>query len=349
MPNLLSLTYPEPLQPVDTWQVFDSTKVLCFMRCPRKYFFEYVLGWRSENPSIHLEFGSAWHLALEFMLQNLDETNSYSDEVVAEAYSRFLDYYRGYFPASSDAETAPKNPSNAFKALVQYQELYKREPWKVLYTEIAGASLISEDRTIHFKMDTILESEERGIFSMDHKTAGRDGKQTRSQFDNAFQLGTYTHALYMLYPPEQVYGAEINLAILRKGGNAFVRIPQVRTLETMEAWLWMANYWVAQLEMNYTWLSECSTDDTILQAFPKCSAGCGNYGGCSHAALCTAWSNPLTRAEKPPVGMCVSHWDPRENEEQAQWVLSSEGIEKGGRKEKNPTPVEVEEVDIFQL
>jgi CRISPR/Cas system-associated exonuclease Cas4 (RecB family) len=56
------------MQEHETWQVLDATKLQTYMRCPRKFFFNYVLGWKSEIPSNHLVFGSAWHMAMEVLL-----------------------------------------------------------------------------------------------------------------------------------------------------------------------------------------------------------------------------------------------------------------------------------------
>jgi hypothetical protein len=61
------------------------------MECPSSYFYEYILGWRPENPNLHLEFGKAWHFAMEHLIL---------EAIIAkqsnEAYQLFLEHYRQF-------------------------------------------------------------------------------------------------------------------------------------------------------------------------------------------------------------------------------------------------------------
>ena len=90
----------------EIWDVLDSTKIKAYLECPRKFFYEYVVGWRSIEPNIHLEFGKAWHLAMEHLL-----VKGYEDEELVQAYTLFHNHYRKYFPEVMDDVYAPKNLS----------------------------------------------------------------------------------------------------------------------------------------------------------------------------------------------------------------------------------------------
>ena len=94
MEKLTDLDYPVPKH--DSWNVLDSTKIQSFMDCPRGFFFSYILGWRKEEPSIHLIFGSAWHDAMEHLANN-----GYGKASVEEAYEKFCATYGEYYPCNT--------------------------------------------------------------------------------------------------------------------------------------------------------------------------------------------------------------------------------------------------------
>lgn len=112
------------LQPHETWNVQDSTKIQEFMCCPRRYFFRYVLGWVYEEPNIHLVFGSSVHKAMEVFYKE-GNTPNLTAEAIVEAYEAFLTYYRTYFSEDSDEENEPKTPANFLNALPLYVSTYK--------------------------------------------------------------------------------------------------------------------------------------------------------------------------------------------------------------------------------
>jgi CRISPR/Cas system-associated exonuclease Cas4 (RecB family) len=47
----------------------SPSRVACYEMCPRKYHYEYVLGWKPQDVSATLEFGSAVHAGGEAMLK----------------------------------------------------------------------------------------------------------------------------------------------------------------------------------------------------------------------------------------------------------------------------------------
>ena len=79
------------LKRVPEWDILDSSKIQSYMRCPRKYFFNHILGWSLEEEeqgaleisssgllaapkseirkSEHLVFGTAWHHSMEHLLR----------------------------------------------------------------------------------------------------------------------------------------------------------------------------------------------------------------------------------------------------------------------------------------
>jgi len=70
-------------------RIIDSSKIQAHLRCRRYYYFRYVRHWKPELPSIHLEFGQAWHLAKEALLNG---------KPLDECFELFLGHYRDYYP-----------------------------------------------------------------------------------------------------------------------------------------------------------------------------------------------------------------------------------------------------------
>ena len=325
MQQILEAKYPETITTTPIWTILDSTKLKAFMICPRLFFYNYVLGWIPEHPNVHLEFGSAWHEAMEHLLNN-----GYSDESVAEAYLKFFTYYRKYFTEADDLDNGAKEPGNAMQALMEYVDYYKHDNFDVLYTEIAGSVPVTEEFDLTFKIDGIIRDDD-GIKVLEHKTASQDSDANRKQWLLNVQPGTYCHALYCLYPETQVYGAVINITVLRKKGNLFQRVPIRMGRDQMAVWQFNAEWYLNLIKHNFQCLSECSLDDHIMRAFPMNTESCTKYGLCQYHAYCNAWTNPLQRCGEPQPGFKVKHWNPRDKQEDANYIVNGGEVKKNER------------------
>jgi len=316
------------LETQETWQVQDSTKLQKYLECPRRYFYEYVVGWQPEQPSIHLEFGSAWHLAMEILY-----TKGFSAGSIVDAYEAFETYYRGVFPPEMDTVNNPKIPDNVFRGLPQYCALYARDDFTVHHVEVAGSVMVGDTRKLYFLMDVICEGEQ-GVFSLEHKTSGRFSTSWVAQWRQKTQIGTYSHALYCMFPQPSVFGVVINgffpaTPRYKQDGelyansrdNDFQRLPVRRSLDSMEGWLDTVNHWLDLLETDFDQLDYAREDDHVLRCFHKNTEMCSNYGQCPYLDYCASWHNPLQHAGAPPVGFVERHWDPRRSLERAGKVV----------------------------
>lgn len=317
-----NVDYPIPYHP--TWEIKDSSKINDFLVCPRGYFYEYMLGWRSTALNNHLVFGEAWHRAMEHLL-----LAGYSDEAVRVAYNEaFLPYYRSIFAQDTDDMYSPKTPANALKALSAYTIWHEEDfqKYEVLYTEIAGTVPIDDRRVLDFRMDSILrETESRKYLSLEHKTKKSSFTQRwHEQWEMSVQIGTYTHALYCLYPMEEVKGIMVNGVGFLKTKLDHVRLPQWRTPRQMQVWLWNVLEHVNMIEAEMERLSECKDSDEVLMAFPTHSTSCDKWFGCPYLDFCTTWSNPLQKCAEPPMGFEINFWNPREKRSTHQMELKWE-------------------------
>ena len=318
-----NLNYPVPVYP--TWNIQDASKIKTAMECWRKYFFEYVLGWRHEQPSIHLIFGSAWHEALA----QLYLTDFSADSVKAAYYDGFLPYYRNYYDPDDDEANMPKAPSRAFIALAAYANRYKNDEheYKIKehngtpMVEIGGTINLSDDRTLAFRMDTIMEGP-HGIISREHKT-GSSTWMWDLQWHLSPQVGTYSHVLYCLYPENEVRGVVVDGTIFKKTKDdpkkdakdpfrhfEFISVPVYKSPSNMSSWLNTMLWWLDMVKWNFDRLAECSESEEVLRAFPMSPTACTNWSGCPYHDLCMSWSNPLKHIDRPPIGFKVEHWSP---------------------------------------
>jgi len=327
--NLSDATnYPIPYHP--TWGIIDATKVKCFMECPRKYFFEYTLGWRNAGANIHLIFGSAWHEALAHLYM----TDFSPANVKTAYYDHFLPYFRQYISAKDDEIYTPKTPRRAYLALAYYATMRKTwaADYEVVYhngepmVEIGGTVNISNDHELSFKMDTIVKSS-HGYASLEHKTGSSTWNWTL-QWYLSMQIGTYHHVLNCLYPPEDVRGVVVDGTFFKKTKDDlkkdtkdpfrhfdFLDVPIYLGPNAMNQWLNNAIWWLDLIQYNYDALACCSDSTGTMQAFPMNTTGCTNWFGCSYHDMCRAWSNPLQHVEQPPIGFEIDFWDPLTSDE----------------------------------
>jgi hypothetical protein len=299
-----------------SWAICDATKIQRYLDCPRAYFYEFVLGWRHDAPSIHLEFGSAWHLAMEHLI-----LHGYSDKSIGEAFMLFHDYYRQFFPEILDDANHPKTPAMAFKGLVEYAREYAGEQFTPIYTEIAGTVSLDARRALHFRMDSILETPD-GVKSREHKTGSQLSRPWTDQWQLKTQTFVYNHVLYCLFPREIVWGVEINGAIFSKKNIQFTRVPARRSPESMEVGWWNIKQWVDQIEQNFHRLADCSESDPVMYCFPMNTESCTKYFGCQYHDFCMAWSNPLDRVNELPTGYKIEYWNPADHEREAKYVFN---------------------------
>jgi len=309
----------------ETWGIQDSTKLQAYMNCARAYFFEYVLGWRKDEPSVHLGHGIAVHKAMECLYPVGGP--DFSNDALANAWASYFEYYRSIFHEDSDIANSPKNPECTFRALSMYRNLYSPlDDFEVLHSEVAGTVLLDiNGRKLYFKQDNICQDKNGRIFTLEHKTGTNFRALWALEWAQSIQLGTYCHVLFCMYPPKDVYGAYVNGIFIheppriRKDGTPYAnskdtefhRIPVAKTPRQMEDWAITVGHWLNLLDDDFEALSSCIDSDDIMAAFPKNTGACTKYFGCVYAPYCAAWLNPLQQADQPPIGFKIEHWDPR--------------------------------------
>lgn len=304
MSNPIELEHP-------TWSIFDSSKIQCFMDCPRKYFFNYILGWDVDAPNNDLIFGQAIHEALEYLM-----TSSMKQDAIEPAFQKFLETYREHFSEETDELFIPKSPNNAFFGLAAYVGKYRdQDKFDTLYTEIGGEVNTGKHNLV-YKIDAVCKDSNDRIFALEHKTTKWGFKQV--WFDEwllSIQVGTYSYALRCMFPEVLSPIVIINGIAFSKKKVDCERQPVKKTPNQLRTWLFTVNYWIDMIKTEQdVLLNDCSPDDSVLTAFPMNPRACTNYFRlCPYHEFCTAWPNPLKRAfDGPPGGYKLHFWNPLE-------------------------------------
>jgi hypothetical protein len=306
------------LEPHPTWEIIDSSKLQTFMECPRLYFYKYILGWTSDAPRHDLIFGEAFHAGLETLY-----THGFGKDSLELAKLTMEDLYSESFGEEAADIYYPKSIGNAKEALELYVRTYSDEfrRYEVIqlpdgspFVEVAGYVPIGDGLRLHFRIDTGLRDLSTGLcFPLEHKTASRGGAMWLDQWPLSMQVGTYTHAFYCLFPPEEVYGARVNGIIFLKRGTEFMRCPCSKTPTQMEVWRSTANITAAEIVENTSILQanvEYLSALAVLPVFPLRPVSCTRWGTCAFHDYCMSWANPLTRCEEPPMGFHQEFWNP---------------------------------------
>lgn len=304
-----------PIIEVPTWTIHDATKIQAYMNCPRKYFYEYVLGWRPEEPNIHLVLGEAWHRAMEILL-----LYGYDADAVTLAYMELEKYYRQFFPPIMDDSFYPKTPGFAKEMLYNYVTRFPNDhlDTETIYTETSGSVVVDDKHEVYFRLDAMLRGKtglfKDKFFAREHKTTSRNTYVWRDQWTLKIQIGVYSHVIKCIFGPD-AKGVEINGAIFAKTKPDFVRLPILIDSSKMNVWLHTVRRWMKSIDREFELLADCKEEDDVLTAFPMLSENCTNYNKlCTYHDFCVSWSNPLRRLEPIPMGFVTSHWNPVEIE-----------------------------------
>lgn len=294
----------------DLWGIVDSTKLQAFLSCPRAYFYEYALGWRSDRPSNHLIFGRAWHKALEYLYKN-----GLKVENLGPAFEVFLEDYRRDLPEETDALFGGKTPQAVLQALPEYLAAYASDAYdmRVLATEVYDQVLFAESQPLAVKLDLIYMNPKDEVCVMEHKTGSMSGQTWARQWALSIQVGAYVHACNLAYG-QNTTPLTVSGSFFLKTKRNFERVACLRSEAAQRNWASIVSSTLASMEEQFELLSECRDSDPILYAFPMRPVACNSYSGCQFHDLCTCVANPLRLGPTPPIGFVEYWWNPLQEE-----------------------------------
>jgi PD-(D/E)XK nuclease superfamily len=313
-----------------SWDVIDPSKLTTYLECPRKFFYSHLLGWSSTRPNVHLTFGTAWHAAVEYLLNT-----GYGKEQVEEAAFLFLQKYREVFNSDWDDINEPKSASNGMAGIMEYANRFRSdaEKYEVIATEVGGIVLIGPDKPMAFRIDAVMaENESSRVIALDHKTSQYKTNFWGESWNLSTQMLTYLHVLYCMFGEveNRVKGIRIRGAWFYKAkAPVFDETIVEKTYPQMQNWLASINIWYDTLKADFKILQNNeSVEESVMFAFPMNEKSCFLYNRpCAYFDYCNSWSNPLQKCDMPPTEFEVKYWNPLADEKIKHKVdLTKEGI-----------------------
>lgn len=311
MPKLSEETYPSGIDPHETWDFQDSSKISCFQHCPRKYFFKYVLGLGSDSPNHNLEFGQAWHDAMEVLLQLYKKNNNvYDPSMVEPAIGAFEKHYRKYFDEETDLDT-PKNPGRARIALLEYMNEYHRDNFDVIGTEQYFKVNLGNDRILVGKLDAPIQEQDGKVQVLEHKTTSWAQSSWSEQWPNKIQITNYSLIGFILF--EKFKGLIINGAKFFPKNNAFERVYVRKNHDSLEDSLSTVSFWIDLIFMNFEMMAKTKEDAKVMNSFPRNGESCIMFNtACQFKHFCDVCTNPINEVETLRRNFSTIWWNPIE-------------------------------------
>lgn len=294
--------------------ILDSTKIACFKRCPRLFFFQQVLGLKEERAQIDIDFGAAIHEALAYIYEMYKQGHRFTQDVVEEAKRIFATTFQHNDASLLDGSV--KNTANAFDLIDCYVARWRAvdAQYEVINTEISGLVHISDTHAIYYRLDLITR-DDNGLYRiMEHKTSGWSLVLWAASHRYSTQIGTYCQAARSLYDNKSA-GVTLNGLFISKKGVDFHRVPFALGEKQLAMFRSKTLYWCDRIADEYAALHEDSIDAGVMHSFPQNDNGCIAFNRiCPFHDICIN-TNPITDFDVVPQGFKRDYWDPRVQDE----------------------------------
>lgn len=315
---------------------YDNSQISMHRECPRKFLFRHVYNLVRDYDFISMEkipssvagaeFGRGWHSAMDVVWKEIIEKANDNDRLILE--KALVMWEHTFFERIPEgADTGFRSRDTAIEMIDSY--IKNRRAWLGRFSKLLSIErpfavpLYPDDTGIWYcgRLDKLVEMEGK-VWVVDHKTTSLYSAQLSSKVQPSFiesfspnsQIDGYSFGAIILYGPAYA-GAFIDGALVHKNERAFPLLSIARVAEQLDAWLWETHEEVARIE-RYVEVLKRSESDPYLQAFPKNTGACFNYGQCAYLDLCRSWPNPAQSivefADWTPPGYKQEPWSPFE-------------------------------------
>jgi len=286
--NLFSVAIPQ--MPI----AWDSTMLGLLKECPRKFEYTILNGWQSSGFAAHLEFGIAYHKALEeydiHRANGMDHLDAMIETVrfcmnygTRDSENRFIPYDAMF------TREPNKTRDTLVRSVVWYLEHFKFDYAKTVLLKTTNKPAVE----LSFKLGLDLINPDGGEFvlcghldrvvEVDHQLWITDRKTTKStitsrywaQFTPNNQMSLY-YAAGRIVLNEPIRGIIIDAAQIGVGFTNFARHQITRTPGVQDEWLRDTYTWIG-IAMQY------ASDGY----WPMNDKSCGNFGGCPFQPICS--------------------------------------------------------------
>lgn len=276
--------------------------------CMRKLFFNYEKKLIGSKRAIPLDFGLAWHKAMDklwemYCWEGIRDRN----EIVRMAFDEFTKEWKVLgnpypIPLEQEREYLPRTPGVALEMLYGYYDLradnYMSKVKLISIEEPFAVPIDPSDPTKFYVgyLDKVV-SEGGRYWVIEHKTttlySKTAGFQTRyvEGFDPNSQIDGYSYALKLLYPNNHPMGVTVDAALVHKDHHQIFKfIPVNKSAGFANDWLEDTLYWWERID-----------EAVERQRFPKNDGSCQNqFGTCNYRNICAFTPNPKQMPSEHP-------------------------------------------------
>jgi len=267
---------------------WDSTSLSNFVTCPRKYFYENLQGWQSEERSVHLIFGGHYAAALEGY-HKLVATGVGKNDATREIVRKLLtDTWDEKNNRPQDWMHNTKTRDTLIRSVVWYLDHFSDDPMPTVIlsdgrpaVEYSFSFELSPNYLYCGHIDRLVEYS-GGVYVQDQKTTGAAiTAKYFSDFKPDYQMSGYTLAGIIGFAIP-ILGVVIDAAQIAVGFTRFARGHTSRSMPELEEF--------RHETLHYIELAKAAHDTGY---YPMNRKACGNYGGCVFRSICSA--NPVHR------------------------------------------------------
>ena len=311
-------------------KLYDNSRMSDHFLCNRYYYWRHIRHLRAVGKQAALDFGSAWHDAMDVVWRGVHDASHLDDaDLATVAHDAFMQTWtaRGHPDMDEMSEEdarfvyKARNPDTAYFLLLNY--IRKRrsfiEEVKLLEVEQPFAVPVDTEDTETFyvgRVDKRVEWNNR-VWFIEHKTtswgtakSGVNGVYIESYSPNS-QIDGYLHAGHMLYG-DKFKGVLVDIAlVLNNHYEHFVFHPVERSINNLDAWLWELKREIQLEQLNRRELEKISKNDPFMASFPKCTKNCIQFmRPCQFMDICKSIENPQKEPDRVPMGYKVDKWSP---------------------------------------
>ena len=246
-----------------TQRIYDSSCLKDYITCPKKYFYNSVVGLRPKKEPEPLVFGRAFHDALMMWYQNKE---------VEECITAF--------DILPKVMNDPKRTKERGISLIKgYTKKWGRDNtmYKTISLEDTFILDMGNGRMYCGRFDRIVRNTMTSsgeVYVQDHKTSKTLGAYFYNSFRPCMQMNGYAYACFTMFG--NCGGIILNgISMADNPKERFGRSVSPRTPREIEEFPTVFNQWTQRLEA-----------DTLLQEFPKCYSECNRWGKCAFWDLC---------------------------------------------------------------
>lgn len=311
----------------------DNSRLSEFKLCPRKFWFHYIQHLVPDYQRIPLDFGTAWHRAMDYLYLHFFEDGMRGIELGKGSFQAFLESWQelGYppeIPLGDEDKYKARTPGTAREMLMNY--IKTRTSWletiELVKVELPFAVPLDPDNPNRWyvgRLDKVIK--EKGYYwVVEHKTNSlysiKQGMQDgfTDMFDPNSQVDGYSFALKMLFGAKSM-GVLVDAALVHKTHHdIFKFIPINKGVGFSSDWLSDTNYWWDRVE-------EAQETKRYARTAP---GGCRTvYGKCEYKNICN-YTKGTEDFDEAPAGYKIQKWEPFSFDELAKAIQENkEGFE----------------------